>query len=246
MDVDPRADEAQAGHAVHALDPTVIEYVPAGHKTHVFTLLPPDVAEYAPAGQFTHAADEVAPVAFEYVPATQFTQTLDPAAEYVPAGHNTHTTEELAPDVPEYAPAGQLVQPLAAFTFEYLPVEQLMHTLAPSSEYVPAAQVIHTLALLAAGTFEYVPAVQSVHNELPMIFLNLPATQVVQTPPSGPLYPVLHLHVEINFDVFENGDCELAGHAWHFCSISVMYNSGIFQYDGLQSYGLSALYVGYL
>ena len=182
---------------------------------------PQAAADKLPGGDVNvdaHAVHALAPVAFEYVP----------------AGHGVQVAEDDAPLTPEYAPAGQLVQLLAAFTFEYLPVEQLMHTLAPSSEYVPAAQVIHTLALLAAGTFEYVPAVQSVHNELPMIFLNLPATQVVQTPPSGPLYPVLHLHVEINFDVFENGDCELAGHAWHFCSIAVMYNSGIPQYDGFQ------------
>ena len=136
-------------------------------------------------------------------------------------GQLTQALAALAPDIPEYVPALQFAHAadvVAPVSPEYVPALQLVHTLAPVSEYTPAAQVIHTLALLAAGTFEYVPAVQSVHTELPMIFLNLPGTQAVQGPPSGPVYPVLHLHVEINFDVLENGDCELAGHASHLCS----------------------------
>jgi hypothetical protein len=72
--------------------------------------------------------------------------------------------------------------------------------------------MLHALAVVAPIIFEYVSAGQFVQLALPELFLNFPATQVVQAPPSGPVYPVLHLQSEMNFDVFENGDCELAGH----------------------------------
>lgn len=133
-------------------------------------------------------------------------------------GQLTHALAALAPDIPEYVPALQFAHAadeLAPVVVENVPALQLVHTLAPASEYTPAAQVIHTLALLAAGTFEYVPAVQSVHTELPMIFLNLPGTQAVQAPPSGPVYPVLHLQSEIDFVDVANGEFEFVGHAIH-------------------------------
>jgi hypothetical protein len=65
METDPGADEAPVGHAVHALAPVVIEYVPPRHKTHVLTLLAPDIPEYDPELQFTHAAVELAPTVTE-------------------------------------------------------------------------------------------------------------------------------------------------------------------------------------
>ena len=76
IDVDPRADEAPSGHALHALAAAVLEYVPAGHRTHVLALVAPATDEYAPAGQLTHTLELVAPVRFEYVPAVQFTHAL--------------------------------------------------------------------------------------------------------------------------------------------------------------------------
>lgn len=154
MDVDPRADEAQDGHAVHALAPTVIEYVPAGHKTHVFTLLPPDVAEYAPAGQFTHAADDVAPVAFEYVPATQFTQTLDPAAEYVPAGQFVHTTDEVTPTTPEYVPAEHVIHALDPVTVLYCPAGHGVHV-RPAGPVYPASHTQSVIKPDMPSVFEF-------------------------------------------------------------------------------------------
>ena len=160
---------------------------------YLFVSHPQAAADKLPGGDVNvdaHAVHALAPVAFEYVP----------------GGHGMQAAEDDAPLTPEYTPAGQLVQLLAAITFEYLPVEQFVHALAPSSEYAPAAQVRHTLAFLAAGTFEYVPTVQLVHNELPVTFLNLPGTQAVQAPPSGPVYPVLHKQLEISFEMLENGD----------------------------------------
>ena len=87
-----------------------------------------------------------------------------------------------------------------------------MHALAPD-QYCPAAQVTHTLALVAPTTPEYAPAGQSIHDEFPVTFLNFPATQVVQTPSSGPVYPALHLQAlcpELNI-----GELLFVGHAAH-------------------------------
>ena len=53
-----------------------LEYVPAGHKTHVLALDAPETPEYAPAGHETHALELVAPISTEYFPAVQFTHAL--------------------------------------------------------------------------------------------------------------------------------------------------------------------------
>ena len=63
MDVDPGADEAPVGHAVHALAPAV--------------------AEYAPAGQFVHGA---LPRTFLNVPATHAVQA-SPSGPVYPMLH---------------------------------------------------------------------------------------------------------------------------------------------------------------
>jgi hypothetical protein len=121
----------------------------------------------------------------------------------------------LEPVTFEY-PDGQLVHTLAPVAFEYVPAAQFAHRLP--DQYRPAAHVTHTLAFVAPGTIEYAPAEQFVHDALPLTFLNFPATQVVQTPPSGPVYPELHLQSEIDFDEVENGAYEFTGHAVHvFC-----------------------------
>ena len=73
----------------------------------------------------------------------------------------------------------------------------------------------HVLALVAPETFEYVPDGHFVHNALPLLFLYEPGTQDVQGPPSGPVYPMIHMQLEIVFGISENGDLEFAGHALH-------------------------------
>ena len=120
----------------------------------------------------------------------------------------TQAVHALAPAVPAYVLAGQFAHTLAL--------------LAPATpEYAPAAQFTHTAEVFAPATPEYAPAKQFVHGALPVTFLNFPETQVVQTPPSGPVYPTLQLHVEIDFDVLENGDCELTGHDKHTSDMAV-------------------------
>ena len=106
----------------------------------------------------------------------------------------------LAPAVPAYVFTGQFTH--------------TAEELAPATpEYAPAAQLIHTAEVFAPATPEYAPAGQLRHDEFPVTFLNFPATQDVQAPPSGPVYPVLHLQSEIDFGDVEKGEFEFDGHA---------------------------------
>jgi hypothetical protein len=71
----------------------------------------------------------------------------------------------------------------------------------------------HVAHAVDPETAENDPAVQLVHVALPVIVLNLPATQIAHEPPSGPVNPALHVQLlaaELAF-----GELELAGHAMH-------------------------------
>ena len=48
------------------------------------------------------------------------------------------------------------------------------------------------------------------HTELPLVVLYLPATQAVQTPPSGPVNPVLQ--VQAAMTELDAAELEFAGH----------------------------------
>jgi hypothetical protein len=164
-------------------------------------------------------------------PAGHVVHALDAATlEYSPMEQLVHTLAVVAPVTFEYAPAGQSTHAALTVSLLYFPAVHVVHVDAPTTAYAPAGQMIHTLAVVAPAMFEYVSAGQLVQLALPEVFLNFPAAQAVHVSPSLPVYPMLHLHVEIDLDVFENGDCEFAGHAWHLDSTAVMYNSGIIQY----------------
>jgi hypothetical protein len=90
----------------------------------------------------------------------------------------------------------------------------MLELLAPvTNDRLPAAQLIHTLELVAPDTDEYVPVKQFVHEALPLLDLYDPATQPVQTPPSGPVYPTLHLQTLI--PELDTGELLFVGHAEH-------------------------------
>jgi hypothetical protein len=201
---------APARHATHALAPAS-EYAPAGQTMHALA----PASEYCPAAQITHALEALAPRELEYVPARQVTHALAPLTfEYVPAGHVMHVPDELAPTVLEDLPTSQVMHSFAPAVLTYLPARQSTHTLAPVTiELLPAAQLIHTLAFVAPATPEYAPAGQFVHDALPLLFLYEPATQELQSPPSGPVYPTLHLQAlcpELNI-----GELLFVGHTEH-------------------------------
>ena len=112
--------------------------------------------------------------------------------------------------------AAHFVHVVEPDTFEYDPAVQFVHAVEPGTlENAPAGQMLQTLALLAADTFEYAPAGQFVHDALPLLSLYFPTKQDVQTPPSRPVYPVLHLQSEIVLGDVENGDCDDIGHDAH-------------------------------
>ena len=65
-------------------------------------------------------------------------------------------------------------------------------------------------AAVAAAVPEYVPAPQFSHTTLPLAILYVPATQAEHGPPSGPVYPALHVHAAIA--VLTLGEFEFTGH----------------------------------
>jgi len=158
-------------------------------------------------------------------PVAQLVHTLKALApdtpEYVPVGHGVHTVGEVAPTVIEYVPAGQFKHAPEELT-PYAPARQSAHTLAPSNEYVWAAQAVHTVGEVAPTAIEYVPAGQPVHETLPLSLLNLPAAHAVHAPPSGPVYPMLHLQFEIFFCDAENADVDAVGHAKQIADLALV------------------------
>jgi len=112
------------------------------------------------------------------------------------------------------SPGKHVLQSLFPVSSWYFPLWQFRQTLAPDKEYLPATQVAsHVDALVAADALEYLPAVQFVHRTLPEDVLYFPGTQAVQGPPSGPVYPVLHLQL-CNVPL-ATGEFEFDGHVVH-------------------------------
>ncbi len=136
----------------------------------------------------------------------------DPRADEVRSGHKT---QALAPAVLPYVPAGHETHVFALFapvTPENASGRHAIHVLA--DKYHPASQIIsrHMLSALAPTT-EDLPTEQFIHCEFPVTFLNCPATHALQAPPSGPVYPALHLQSEIVLLLIGNADVDDAGHA---------------------------------
>ena len=58
-------------------------------------------------------------------------------------------------------------------------------------------QPVHVEAAVAPTAAEYVFRLQSVHDAVPVTVLYFPATQAVQVPPLGPVYPRLQRQAEM-------------------------------------------------
>jgi hypothetical protein len=84
----------------------------------------------------------------------------------------------------------------------------------PTDEVEPAGQTRHDAAAVAASVAEYVPAPQSVHSEEPVSLLYFPAMHAEQTPPSGPVYPMLQVQPVDELHTVQV-EPELAGQATH-------------------------------
>jgi hypothetical protein len=82
----------------------------------------------------------------------------------------------------------------------------------PSSEYEFVGQSPHVFDA-APTVVEYFPASQFVHAAFPEPVLYLPATHFTQSPPSGPVEPVLHL--QSAFAPLPSGEYEFVGQSPH-------------------------------
>lgn len=67
-----------------------------------------------------------------------------------------------------------------------------MHT---SPRFVYPVLHVHVAEVLAPTLAEYKPTGHSEHEADPVMSLYFPATQAEHSPPSGPVYPVTHVHV---------------------------------------------------
>ena len=86
------------------------------------------------------------------------------------------------------------------------------HSVVLVFEYVLAMQPVQTSAV-AAIVVENLPAGHCVHAAVPMLALNLPASQGLHVPPSGPVWPLLQ--VQLDSAMLADADPEFAGHARH-------------------------------
>ncbi len=86
------------------------------------------------------------------------------------------------------------------------------HSVVLVFEYVLAMQLVQTSAV-AAIAVENLPAGHCVHAAVPILVLNLPASQGLHVPPSGPVWPLLQ--VQLDSAMLADADPEFAGHARH-------------------------------
>jgi hypothetical protein len=143
-------------------------------------------------------------------------------------GHARQVDATVEAVAPEYVPAPQLVHVALPLAILYVPPPHSKHV-PPSGPVDPALQVqaaraelmlgelelsghvTQVDATVAAAVPEYVPDPQFSHTTLPLAILYVPATQAEHGPPSGPVYPALH--VQAATAVLTLGELEFAAHA---------------------------------
>ncbi len=204
--------------------PVLAEYVPARQFVHVAL---PVLVLYFPATQIAHE-----PPSGPVNPALQVqAATVELATDELElVGQVMHVVEIVAPVLVEYVPAKQSVHAALPVLILNLPATQISHE-PPSGPVNPAlqvqaataelatdelelvGQVMHVVEIVAPVLVEYVPAKQSVHAALPVLILNLPATQIAHEPPSGPVNPALQ--VQAATAELATDELELVGQVMH-------------------------------
>ena len=122
-------------HAVQALSPEPVLYLPPGHC--------------------------VQPVAVEKVPASHHEHAVAPALEYWPTAQLAHAVAVVSPTPEENLPAKHCVHVDPTVPVKYAPPAQSTQALAPTSENSPEAQLAQAAKLVPV---EYLPAAQPVHD----------------------------------------------------------------------------------
>jgi hypothetical protein len=145
-------------HAVQALAPAAIKYVPAAQLAQTISDTPPVTVPNFPTPQPVHA---LAPACALYVPAPHSVHAEAPLPLYLPAPQDAHAAAETAPAVEEKVPPAHAVHALARVEL-YPPAAQATQALAPRfAEYLPASHGEHVDDPEYPSAVEYKPTPQS-------------------------------------------------------------------------------------
>ena len=90
-----------------------------------------------------------------------------------------------------------------------------------SAAYCPASHISHVALLSSAAVGEYMPTEQFVQSTLPFESLYVPEEQATHSPPSGPVYPMLHRQFVMS--PLHAGAAEFSGHIVQFALASAAY-----------------------
>ena len=161
---------------------------------------------------------------------TQAVETELPTSEFEFVEHATHVDSSSAPTDAEYVPIPQSMHSSVPAVVLYFPGTQSKHS-PPFGPVDPALHVQSRISLLDAGASEllghclhaledvapsaseYWPCKQLVHASEPDEVLYVPAWQITQIRPLGPVDPALHAQsVRLSLAL---GASELAGHTVH-------------------------------
>ena len=122
-----------------------------------------------------------------------------------------HVLQASVPVLALYLPAGQLEQVPPSG-----PVKPALHVhdeaaVLPAVEWLSDGHAVQVDSDVALAAAEYLPAVHVLQASVPVLALYLPAGHAVQSPPSGPVKPALHVHDDAA--VLPAGELESVGHA---------------------------------
>jgi len=137
-------------------------------------------------GQSEHSA---LPAASLYVPATHAVHS-PPSGPVCPALHLQSVRASL-PVADVELDDGQAMHPALPAASLYVPATHAVHS-PPSGPVYPALHLQAVTLSFPAADVESDDG-QAKHSALPAVSLYVPATHAVHSPPSGPVYPALHL-----------------------------------------------------
>jgi hypothetical protein len=213
----PCRELEEIGHVWHvfALAPTTVEYSPTSHSKHgslPFNILNFPATHWVqvsplspvdPESQMQSVSCTLASLELEYLGHLWHVFVLAPTAvEYFPTLHSKH--ESLPFDILNF-PATHWIQLSASG-----PVDpgSHMHSALPFTEIEFVGHFWHVFEV-APKSVEYSPLIQSEHAALPVVVLYFPATQCMQSSPSGPVDPAEQM--QSSFSSLPSGELESDG-----------------------------------
>ena len=206
----PTPENVFKGHAPHVdsdVAPVADEYFPLPHGEQDAE---PLTSLYVPARQTLQIPSSEPENPTMQV---QFILSLLPSGEYEFGGHGKHADIDVAAIAPLYVPAGHRTHSAEPLDALYEPPRhaeqappsaplhpalhvQLVSAELPISEYECDGHAKHVDIDVAAKASLYLPPAHRAHAAVPLDSLNEPAGHSLHTPPSGPVYPLLHVQFE--------------------------------------------------